>query len=539
MTYFQFIVAAFQSLWSLKNIRLVAIFKGQDYAQSEGENPITAIEDPEEADLAAWNALPEKERTILEDTMYKQPEGEASLKELTWDKWSLDEKVFYLELKKGNAISAEGIPTKPAPTQSEEFLDSLKNLKIDTGYLGVLNVGKYIGWATPIINFLFSPTFLRIVSVGAAIGMLFTPFGYGVGALALTVALVSVAVDIYRYTAKYRELNDVKEESVLLNELKKESATLENTLSKSTDVFRNIIATTMPGHSINPHREAPSVLRAAGYTAIGAYSNMVVSSVLSIATLNPIPILASMLMMVTGYSVTTAMYYQFDKRFTYLCNANDLMKAELGLDHGFAPGGRNMFLSNHLNMMRRYNLAVAKVAEHPEASKPNPDRELLRDMLVEAFNHEVMLVGDAKRSPRPSFLQDTWTLFKDGVSWTTANRRFTPSFMEAGVVSHHSTEAFNERREKGINTISETHEKFKGVLAQIAKPQPEIEPTKEEKAADQPTLVGKIAGNDIKQDIPLTQEAAIIEDKGPEKNRTSLAEKILASKLTNERNSRH
>lgn len=497
MNYFEIIVAVFKGVWSLKNIRLSLIFKGQDYAQSEGDNPITTDEE-------AWTELGKletKEQDALINTKYdipltedevnaavqagkdpfKIPRKKISLKESTWDKWSLEEKVFYVELKRNNAIDAAAQTVKKAKTQSEEFLESIENLKIETEYFGTLNVGKYIGWTAPIINFLFSPTLMRIIAVAASIALLFTPLGYGVGALAMTVGLASVAFDIYRYTAKYRELNSVKEESVLLNELKKESSELEKTMGKSTEAFRKIIATTMPGHGINPATEAPSLLNAAGYTLVGAYSNMVVATTLSLATLNPIPLLASMLMMVTGYSVTTSMYYQFDKRFTYLSNANAVMKAELGLEQGFVEGGRNNYLSNHLNMMRCYNLAVAEVAKDPEAKKLNPDSHMLRQKLVEAFNREARLAEEARKSSRPSFLEDTWTLLKDGVSWVDVNRRFTPSLMEDDVVKHHSKEKFMvkvrhnqpEINKEPLVEVQKTAEVVESMAPANKKPDPE------------------------------------------------------------------
>ncbi len=412
-------------------------FKGQDFAQSEGEIPITTEEE-------AWSALDPKERELLENTMY----DDTSLKKLTWDKWSLNEKIFNIELRKNNTISSRGIPLNPdARTQSEEFLDSIRNLKIDMGYLGTYNTGKYLRWVPSVMNIVFSPTFTRTIGVIAAVSMLFTPFGYAIGAVAMVAGLATVGIDIYMSTRRYRQLNRTREENVLLTEIKKEVGELESTFTtlESTPALRAIAATMMPGHGIDPIKKSPTVLSAVGSTLIANYFNIVASWSLSILSLNAIAIAMCMLTTITGYSTTAAMNHQYFKRLVYLGNANSLMLAELGLEQGFERGTRNDYLSNHLNMMRCYNLAVNEVAKHPEASKADPDKEVIRKALLDAFERNLLLVPDAKKSPRPSFLQDSWMLITDGMSWKDNNKRFTPSFMENDVTKHHSKETFNAK----------------------------------------------------------------------------------------------
>jgi hypothetical protein len=181
---------------------------------------------------------------------------------------------------------------------------------------------------------------------------------------------------------------------------------------------------------------------------------MAVGTVLSVTTLSPYAIMASMFMMITGYGATSSMYNQFNKRFIYLQNANSLLKAELGLE-GVKSGHDINYLRKYLSDLRCYNLAVKEVMNDPETKKASPNTEYLRYRLAEAFQYHTMVSDKALTATafeRPSFLTDTWTLLKEGVSWVNVNRRLTPSFMEAEVVNHHSNEIFESRRRAVIES---------------------------------------------------------------------------------------
>ncbi len=464
MPYFELIMNIIKGVWSLKNIRFALIFKGQDFAQTEGDEPLT--EDN------VWFALTEAERKHINNNPHLQKH---------WDESSLAEKVFYVELKRNKATNAAGIPTTPVTTQSEEFLEFIRTLKYESEYFGTLNIGRYIGWITPIMNFAFSPTFGRIVALVAAGAIMATPLGYTVGAIGMSIALLSLAYDTYRYVDKYRELNRVKEEKVLLDEIKKVSEEIEQSRGLGETAFDKInVMATASGLVINPNKTKPSLIDAATYVAQNNFANMITATVLSVATLSPIAIMASMFMMITGYSAATAIYGQFNNRFVYLCNANAIAKAELGLEGDLAPGNDIEYLRKRLSHLRCYNLAVKEVMQDPEAKKETFNTEYLRTRLAEAFEYHVLVSEKANSEAaveRPSFLADTWTLLKDGISWEDINRRFTPSFMEADVMSHYSNETFENKRRKAIEGMEkELHiGKAEGVEAKHKNPAKETE----------------------------------------------------------------
>jgi hypothetical protein len=409
MNYLEIVTNVFKAIWSLKNVRYNLIFTGQDYSQVESEDISNALTDAESKILKEAGVELSKEELAFHADLKKNNAIRNTGKKSKALKEQRD------ELSKQKTLDGAIDKTQASVTQSEAFLNSIKNLEIDTEtkLFGKWRVGRYIGWITEPMNIVFSPTFGRVAALVASFTVMLTPLGPAVGGVCLAISLLSLAYDVYRNTNNYRKLNAMREERVLLDEIKKVSgelgAKLPPDLQTSTEVGMK--------------RKNPDLLKATSYVMRGAFANMAITTGLAVATLSPYSVMASMFMMITGYSNTTAMYYQYNKRVAYLHNANALTKAELGLE-------KDDDLADRLMKLRCYKAAVEQDPENIEqAYKGNLEKAQACEKLA----------------PRLSFMGDVWKVLKHGLSWKRANNMFTPSFMQEKVVAFHSEEAFAKR----------------------------------------------------------------------------------------------
>ncbi|MCE2991737.1 MAG: hypothetical protein LW825_02260 [Candidatus Jidaibacter sp.] len=411
MNYLEIVTNVFKAIWSLKNVRYNLIFTGQDYSQVESEDISNTLTDAESKILKEAGVELSKEELAFHGDLKKNNAIRNTGKKSKALKEQRD------ELSKQKTLDGAIDKTQASVTQSEAFLNSIKNLEIDTEtkLFGKWRVGRYIGWITEPMNIVFSPTFGRVAALVASFTVMLTPLGPAVGGVCLAISLLSLAYDVYRNTNNYRKLNAMREERVLLDEIKKVSGELGTKLPPDLQTSTEV----------GMKRKNPDLLKATSYVMRGAFANMAITTGLAVATLSPYSVMASMFMMITGYSNTTAMYYQYNKRVAYLHNANALTKAELGLE-------KDDDLADRLMKLRCYKAATERETE-PEKIASAYDDNLKKAQVCE------------KLTPRLSFMGDVWKVLKHGLSWKRANNMFTPSFMQEKVVAFHSEEAFAKR----------------------------------------------------------------------------------------------
>ena len=375
---------------TLKNLRRTLILRGEDFAQS-GELSDNEFDK---------NPLLENS-TVAADPL--TPLEKQELDEI-WNSWTIDQKSFYLKLKQNN-VEAED------RTEAEEFLKSIREV-------------KYVGNrpAAALLNIFFSPSLFRIIAVAAAVSILFTPFGYAIGAVGMSLALATVAFDVYKSVSKYRELNAIKEEYLLLEKIKE----AQNEISKDPKLLEDFAKETVIKRKTKVESFEQVEVRLTDSVAevmAGDVANIGWSVTIAVLTLSPISILLTLLSISTGSSVSIASEHQFNQRCVQLHNINTISKKLLGLDlpiKGMGKSGPELstLLSETIALKTALNSAS-------EARKVGVD-----DATIGEKFGKILVNKPEVSLPQQSFLQDTLRILADGFNWRKSNMLMTPSFIK-------------------------------------------------------------------------------------------------------------
>lgn len=337
-------------------------------------------------------------------------------------------------------------------TPSDKFLNGIKEYRL----------GKYIA---PVLNVVFSPTFAKGIAVVSAIAMLASPLGPAVGAIGMAISLGAITYDVVSQIREHRSLNNMREERVLLEEIKKARDEVNQLKAKAQGVdFQtierqtpNLVGILFQGARGEYQDKKQSKLEAVGLTALKSSPTTAFTITSAVLTANPVSLGLAIFSKIAGYSASAKEEYEYGKRTTELRNTNNNLKNELGIEIGKKNGRDNETLAAQLNELRTYREALKT-----SVSAVSPTTQSVFDQLAKERDLKV----EPSVREKTSVFQDFKTLFIKGLRWSEANRLATPSLVHADVQYAHGEAAFQRRHAK-IERVEELH-KSRGKTQDLA-----------------------------------------------------------------------
>lgn len=407
------IFGAVKFLLALKNFRFSLIFGGEDYSMKSEDNP--------EGEALSYKEKLKRELEQSSTKLYSHTDAYYKGSR----KADREAAQFYKRPSRKKLIEL-GEPL----TASDEFLYSVRRYPGKDSFF--YPMFKNIAF---LMNITFSPGFGYVVGILASLAFLASPLGWYVGATGLVISISTVAFTVYRQVNLYRDLERIKEERILLDEVKKTDDSINSLLETHPHLKLLILQNNPQGAFVNKEYTHANAMK---FILTNNGAIIATNLALSIASLNPISLLLTFLGCSTGYASMGTMHKTYQDRVVMLTNHNNEIKHAVGIKYeGIEPGTQNQSIAQKLGEMRQMKAALEAVKD-------------IRDPAESARTFQAALATEpviVSKCTEKSFSKSLEHFLDHGLSWSGHNRLFTPFLRDARTYNTHSEETYQKARE--------------------------------------------------------------------------------------------
>ena len=349
-------------------------------------------------------------------------------------------------------------------------IDSNKiNQPISNAELHIMKLNKKVPLFGHLVDVLFSPNTLKVLTLLSAAALIFSPLGpyVAVAGISLTLGMIAVTTAMQIYSTKNRQENQLK--SSILKESVKEHEKLQTRQKDCTSkiyanhpqLYDKMMQTTFFNKNSQNLRQqtwgeqsAPksSFLKSAGWGIGLKMPTMIFSLVISIVTLNPISIALSAVSLILGSSSAAAEANKQTKANDQFHSNMTDARNKLGLPGNIKDA--TLTYSDNLSELKRTNRAMERFENDYEKNAATlqkngmlSDDNLAKLFKTEYLNKEPFIKFE---HPKITYLSAAKDMFVSDSTWSSAK---TSACLDNPKYDHH----FNDQaHHNGI--VNKNHE---------------------------------------------------------------------------------